>query len=309
MMPVRVIFNPSAQGGRAGRHLARWQAQPGLLIQPTQGAGDATRLASQAVNEGCRWVIAAGGDGTIREVVTGFMRAGANPSNTALSILPFGTVNVYALELDLAAVPRLPPDLDDASNDRWVDLVEIQFPDPTRNPALWMLQLGGAGLDARAVEIASYKLKQRIGRYTYAWSACQALTEKRGRFRIQSASGISAELDQLFVGKGKRFAGDRRLFPTAELDDGLIHLYGWPRTTWSKALRLAQWLHASDPSAPPPAWQAASPEIRLDPVSQERVPLQIDGDFAGVLPCVMSVRRRAVRIRPFALTPATAPTS
>ena len=70
-----------------------------VVVAGTSGPGDATRLARRrAVSEGTDVVAAAGGDGTIREVVAGLLG-----SNALLGIVPMGTASVLAAELGLPA--------------------------------------------------------------------------------------------------------------------------------------------------------------------------------------------------------------
>ncbi len=94
---VLVVFNPKARSERASGLRERILAlDPRIVVRPTGGPGDAAALAAQAVEEGYQTVVAAGGDGTINEVVNGL--AG---SNVHLGLLPMGTMNVFASELGI----------------------------------------------------------------------------------------------------------------------------------------------------------------------------------------------------------------
>ena len=78
---LTVIANPNAGQGRVGRELAaleRGLTARGLdySLQVTDGPGDATRLATEAMDGGARFLVAVGGDGTIQEVVNGMFRDG-----------------------------------------------------------------------------------------------------------------------------------------------------------------------------------------------------------------------------------------
>ena len=107
--PIRalIVFNPGAgQAGSAEQDIyaARdvwrehgWQVD----LCPTAGPGDGTRIAREAVEQGYHMVVAAGGDGTVNEVINGL--AG---SQTVLAALPIGTVNVWVRELGLPLQPR-----------------------------------------------------------------------------------------------------------------------------------------------------------------------------------------------------------
>src|SRR6476646_5924949 len=101
-MRTCVIFNPTARGDKARRlrhHLDTISAQSTLKL--TQAAGDARRLASEAIKEGFEIVVAAGGDGTINEVLNGMSDAPEGFERARLAVLPLGTVNVFARELAL----------------------------------------------------------------------------------------------------------------------------------------------------------------------------------------------------------------
>ncbi|MCA1553155.1 MAG: diacylglycerol kinase family lipid kinase, partial [Chloroflexi bacterium] len=105
-MRAMLIFNPAA--GQRDLRAALDEVNTYLIsigwqvcVRETQARGDATVLARDAVADGADVVFAAGGDGTINEVVNGLAH-----SHVALGVLPTGTANVWAQEIGLP-VPRL----------------------------------------------------------------------------------------------------------------------------------------------------------------------------------------------------------
>jgi diacylglycerol kinase family enzyme len=72
---------------------------PRVVLHPTRAAGDARRIAAELSAAGEPMVVAAGGDGTINEVVNGLADAGR--AEVALGLLPSGTMNVFAMDLGL----------------------------------------------------------------------------------------------------------------------------------------------------------------------------------------------------------------
>jgi diacylglycerol kinase (ATP) len=90
----RIILNPVAGKGHAAKCLPQIQS----LLQEynfdydlylTEGPGHALELSRQAVKDGCSMVIAAGGDGTVNEVINGLMQARVNGNELpALGVLP-----------------------------------------------------------------------------------------------------------------------------------------------------------------------------------------------------------------------------
>src|SRR5262245_54024018 len=98
---VCVIFNPSAGRGQARRHLDRLRRALGTRgeFRPTRSPGHAEELARQAALDGFPFVAAAGGDGTVHEVVNGLLQA--DRPEAVLAVLPIGSANDYADSLGL----------------------------------------------------------------------------------------------------------------------------------------------------------------------------------------------------------------
>jgi diacylglycerol kinase (ATP) len=103
----KLIYNPTANKGGAGEHLAQVQAlleKHGFAydLVLTTGPGHALELARQAAEAGCPLVIAAGGDGTVNEVLNGLMSAqvevGVRP---ALAVLPVGRGNDFSFGMKI----------------------------------------------------------------------------------------------------------------------------------------------------------------------------------------------------------------
>lgn len=103
----KIIYNPTAGKGSAGKHLPKVQA---LLrtqgfdydLVLTEGPGHAQDLSRQAAEAGCPLVIAAGGDGTVNETINGLMQAKTNGyGRPALGVLPIGRGNDFAFGVDI----------------------------------------------------------------------------------------------------------------------------------------------------------------------------------------------------------------
>src|SRR5262245_2940857 len=97
-MKTCVILNPSSGNSNAAPIEAALASLEEAVLWPTRAAGDAIRLARQALDEGAELVVAAGGDGTIGEVVNGLA---GGLDRVRLGILPLGTGNDFARALGL----------------------------------------------------------------------------------------------------------------------------------------------------------------------------------------------------------------
>src|SRR5436309_14567343 len=102
-MRACVIFNPAARGEKAKRfrrHLDEIGKETSLKM--TSAPGDGRRLSAEAIREGFDTIVAAGGDGTLNEVLNGMGDAPEGFKAARLGVLPLGTVNVFARELGIS---------------------------------------------------------------------------------------------------------------------------------------------------------------------------------------------------------------
>src|SRR5947208_8126999 len=97
MSSTLVILNPAAHSERAQRKRAQVESlAQDCVVYTTTRTGEAELMARRGIEEGFEKIVAAGGDGTINEVVNGL--AG---TDATLGLLPIGTMNVFATELGL----------------------------------------------------------------------------------------------------------------------------------------------------------------------------------------------------------------
>ena len=108
--PIILIYNPTAGKGAAGTHLAQVQSlftQYGIEydLHLTKGPGHADDLATDAWHNGIETVVAAGGDGTINEVINGLMKMNPNgKQRPALGVVPIGSGNDFAYGMNIPSV-------------------------------------------------------------------------------------------------------------------------------------------------------------------------------------------------------------
>ena len=104
-MSITIILNPYANRWKGLEQKPKIQAafeDAGVEVEmlTTESAGHGTELAFEVVEAGTDGVIAAGGDGTINEVMNGMMKSDKGPK-TPLGVIPIGTANDLANNLSL----------------------------------------------------------------------------------------------------------------------------------------------------------------------------------------------------------------
>src|SRR5256885_14798115 len=152
-MRTCVIFNPVARGDKArGFQSHLNQIAREAALKPTTCAGDARRLAKEAVNEGFETVVAAGGDGTLNEVLNGIADADGF-KRARLGVLPLGTVNVFAKELKLPQNFAGAWEVIQRGREMLIDAPWANYICEGQAQRRYFAQMAGAGLDSRAVEL------------------------------------------------------------------------------------------------------------------------------------------------------------
>lgn len=292
---IGVIFNPTARGNKA-RHFREQVARLGAHVRaaPTQRAGDGRRLAAELVRDGADIVVAAGGDGTVNEVLNGLCDVEGGRARTRLGVLPLGTVNVIAKELGLSRDFHRAWAIIEAGRERLVDLPHARFVRPDGTPdSRYFALMAGTGLSARAIEKVNWALKVRFGPLAYVWAGVEAMRPPHPVIEVISETGTHrAELAE--VGMGQFFGGRYVLFPGAQLDDGELDVTLAPRVSWPVLVRVFLRLLTRRLEGSRDVTRFRARHLTL--TSTDPVPFHLDGDVVGTLPARIQVERQALRL-------------
>jgi diacylglycerol kinase (ATP) len=123
-----VIMNPAAGSAASSGPLHdRLAAIPDLTVRQTCAMGQARAVAREAIREGYELVVAAGGDGTVNEVVQGLS---ADLDRATLGVLPLGTGNDLARSLGMPfnpieALEILTNNARERERERKIDLIRV----------------------------------------------------------------------------------------------------------------------------------------------------------------------------------------
>jgi YegS/Rv2252/BmrU family lipid kinase len=184
-----------------------WQTE----LKLTQKAGDARRLAAEAVQQGINVVIAVGGDGTINEVIQEL--AG---SETALGVIPSGTVNVWAREVGIPLDYAGAREVLISGQARRIDLGKI-------NDDYFLLMVG-IGIDGEVIHTVEKKSAKRFGVLGYllvgtwlglGYPAFRAILQMDDQI-------IKTAPIQIVIGNTQLYAGAIKYTWQAKCDDGLL---------------------------------------------------------------------------------------
>ena len=290
---ARIIANPRAGGLRIPlalnqlHQVAAALAEAGLPVEVcmTKRPGHARKLAREAVRAGMEMVVAAGGDGTVNDVIQEL--AG---HSTALGVLPLGTVNVWARETGI------PLSLPDAAR---VLLYGVQRRvDLGRAGSRYFLMMAGIGFDAEVTRRVERSLLKRIGLKMVEYMTTVGVlgvTQKPVRVRIRrDGKGREVSALMLVIGNTRLYGGAFTFTRHAVADDGWLDVVvvGGGGLLYRLGVLRNALLHR--PRRGPRVRYHQARTIRVE--SDEPLPVQVDGEVMGTLPMTFSVSPLALTV-------------
>ncbi|MCG7309057.1 diacylglycerol kinase family protein [Brachybacterium sp. ACRRE] len=240
--------------------------------------------AAQALEDGADLVIAAGGDGTVREVASALAHSGVR-----MAILPVGTGNLLARNLDLPL-----DDLEKALRvallgaDSMVDMGWMRTGSSSSEISTAQkrafLVIAGVGADAEVIGATNPKMKRRIGWPAYVVAGLDKIVGRAFSARITTPSGHSVDVDArtVLIGNVGRLPGGIVLMPDATVDNHRLDVLV---LSWRGAAGLSQIIARLVQPALHPKPQLSTMEQALTTsvsvVTTKPQPVQLDGDTEG----------------------------
>lgn len=272
-MKIKLIANPVA-GGDARHKIERAVAclQAGgatVELSLTEKRGDAMQAAAAAKQAGFDRVVAAGGDGTLNEVINGLA-----PSPIPLAFIPFGTTNVFALEVGI------PFDVEQACAMALCGEprpVCLGLAGDTR-----FLLMAGIGFDAEVVAGVNLALKRRVGKLAYLVSSLKVLLRSGlDRVEVVDEQGRRYQGCSAIIGNGRYYGGRFSITPAASLQDDTLEVCLFRRQGRLGFLASMVKVAFGRPLSERDAWRFKGRELT---VTGAKAAVQLDGDYHGRLP-------------------------
>jgi YegS/Rv2252/BmrU family lipid kinase len=270
---IKLIANPVAGGDARSKidQAVAWLQAAGVTVDLalTEKRGDAMQAASATKSADFDRIIAAGGDGTLNEVINGLV-----PSAIPLAFIPFGTTNVFALEVDI------PFDVEQAC--------AVALHGQPRPVCLGLagdtrfLLMAGIGFDAEVVAGVSLPLKRRVGKLAYLISSLKVLLRSTpDTVEIVDEHGHRYQGCSAIIGNGRYYGGRFSITPEASLQADTLEVCLFRRRGRFGFLCSMIKLALGRPLAESEAWRFKGRELT---VTGTKAAVQLDGDYHGRLP-------------------------
>src|SRR5947207_4998740 len=296
-----LIHNPNAGNGGRGRRrtldAARHIFAAGGIeseLAETNGPGHATEMALRAASEGRGLVIACGGDGTLNEIVNG-LAAHQNGHRVPLALLPGGTANILAKELDLPwNIPKAAEKLVHAT----VKEIALGLATPLEQPEKkkYFLSVAGAGPDGAIVYSIDLGLKSRVGILAYWWEGVREVFRyKLPHVRVISG-GRKINASLVIVGRTQNYGGPFKITTEANLFEDQFEILTLSTRSGFRYLSYlpSLWLNKLRGTAGVHFFKSDS--LLCEPLNANPIYAQIDGEPLARLPVEFRIIPRALKL-------------
>jgi diacylglycerol kinase (ATP) len=294
-----VIVNPTSAGGRTGR---RWPALRDALhtagvvhdVHQTTAPHDATAVTRQALVDGYNRVVAAGGDGTLNEVVNGFFTPDGNliNSDAVLGLLSSGTGGDFRRTIGLPTDPHQLATILAANYTRIIDAGGITYDDPATAPRQFIniADCGVGGEVAARVNRSRNKGSGVLGTAVFLAISLTALTTFGGRpVRITCDGGSTEmEIQNVVIANGRYFGGGMRIAPSAEVDDGWLDVVVLPALGRLRTLVAMPSVYRGAHIRQRGVLVKRARSVRIEPLDERPLLFDVEGEQIGRAPATLT---------------------
>jgi YegS/Rv2252/BmrU family lipid kinase len=291
------IVNPSAAMGSTGREWPRIKALARDRLGPfqallTNGPGDAIRLTRLALLEGAEMVVCVGGDGTLNEVVNGFMgEDGPIQPEAMLGFIPRGTGCDFIKTVPIPRELNRALDLIKDPHARPIDLGRLKYREHNGYFSYrYFHNVVSFGLGGEVDERVNSTTKVFGGFISFIWATLvSVLIYDKKRIHLKVDNGFEREVINwnVVVANGQYHGGGMWVAPGATVDDGLFHVTVIGDLTLAEVfLNLPKLYNGKILTIKKVKMLVGK---KVEAYSDQRVLLDVDGEQPGQLPVIIDI--------------------
>ena len=315
--PMQVIVNPRAGKGAVERG---WPAVQVVLrdedleheVAFTEDVGHATQLAREAIDHGCRFIVAVGGDGTLNEVVNGMMgEDGPIEPEAVLGVVAAGSGSDFVRTFGLSQDPgEAAKHLTGKTLWGTLDIGRVRFRAPDGSDASrWFVNIAEAGIGAKVVEMAA-RMPRWLGARAYRIGALRGIasfkpTDATIVMNGRKARGVRKDspledvkwagpLTMLVVANCQFFGGGLRVAPRAIPSDAMLDVLIGHGSKW-QAIQALKRMPRGEHVPNATIEELLADMIRLE--TTEPIPIEADGEWLGTTPATFELHAGAIPLK------------
>jgi diacylglycerol kinase (ATP) len=302
--PLTVIVNPHAGKRHVGQEIPELERTllarelPYTLLR-TEGRGDATRFAREAIEAGSRYLVAVGGDGTVHEVVNGMMGSDGEPiaSDVVLGVVAAGSgcdfIRTFGLPGDASrACYHLTGD-----NTYPLDVGRVTYATVGGDTdSRYFVNVAEAGLGA-AVAGRAERMSPRLGQSKYFFAFWLTMpTFKLANVRIEAdRKTYEGPAYLIVVGNAQYYGGGMKISPRSYPGDAVLDVlvFKGPKTdSFTFLPKIYRGEHI-----PHDHIEEFRVKRALTIEAERPLPIEADGEILGSTPATLEVVPHAIRMK------------
>ena len=300
MAEAVAILNPQAAGGSVRGRWPEYEAAlrqriPQLQVHWSERPWHAAELTQQALERGAELIIAVGGDGTLHEVVNGFLSGDAplNP-RARMGYVPMGTGGDFQRTLQAPAEPELAAAYLAKGRVAAIDVGKVRFLGPGDEAILqrYFINLLSFGMGGDVSVAAKKNIVSKInGKAAFLWATLQVFFRYRGKsvdLLFDDGETLhDVDITNVAVGNGQYHGGGMHPCPEASLTSGLLDVTIIDHLSWFELLRDLPVLYSDAIYKHPKVHRRQVRKLVARSADVTRT--EVDGEAAGALPLEITV--------------------
>lgn len=260
----------------------------------TQSIGDGINKSKFAAENGANYIIAIGGDGTINEVTNGILTSKVE-KKPILGILPCGTGD------DFIKSHHVKPLIESFQNlkSEEIDVLKIDFTNKAgQKNTRYSLNIGDIGVSALTVKIVNGSKKHLGSALTFFVGALKAfITYKHNIVKVTGDNfKYEGKITTVVFANGKYFGGGMCIAPNAILNDGVFDVTLVGNVKTFTFLRYSIKLRKEKELKHPQVFYYQTKKLIIENLSQQKSPIEADGEFLGYSPLEVSISAQKMKI-------------
>ena len=300
---AKVIVNPAAGGYSIHRQwpqINRQLRDTGLQFdyEYTEGEGHGIQLAKAAVDNGYRYLIAVGGDGTVNEVANGIL-CSTDSSSTILGIVSAGTACSFARSVDIPLDYASACSLLTGQGRLLIDVGVVEYRNGDQSLQRFFVNEATAGFSAAMIEASKRLPRHSTPAVNYAHRVVVALRSLLSYQNKHVTLHVENVVEDICIWaiamvNGRYLGGGMYIAPHARLDDSLLDMVLFGDIGRLELLRIWPTLYRGD--------HITHPQIRVKKVTSvtiqasEQIPVEVDGEILGECPASFSMMPSALTV-------------
>ena len=298
---AKVIVNPAA-GANSTHHkwpgIQRCLRNAGLSFdyQLTEGKGHAIELAKAAAENGYRYLVAVGGDGTVHEVANGILQT-ARSGETALGIVSTGTGSDLARSIGISLDYSCSCASLISTRRLLIDIGHVEYWKKGQICDRYFVNSAGIGFDATVVAATEQLPKFFGGTIPYLSGLVRSFLYYRNKtvkFRIGTRPPEIARVLSIVVANGRYFGGGMQVAPEAKVDDNLLDVIIVGNFGKIELLRIFPRVYKGTHLTYPKI--RLEKDTRIDIESSQKFMLHADGELLGEGPVSFRILPRSLQL-------------